>query len=79
MQSLTTVTSQLTLAQQLEQAVQKEVKERVDKLREELVKKYTDEFERKVRELIGRVSLSLASHYSIEHVGGEVLIRVKID
>jgi hypothetical protein len=51
----------------------------VGRIREELVEAATAEFRSRIREAIGVRAISVADFYTVERIGGELLIRVRIE
>ena len=48
-------------------------------LREAAIKKAVEDFETALRKQVGVTAISLLEYYSVEHVGPELVIRVRIE
>ncbi len=55
------------------------LKSETEKIANEVLEEAKALFERRYRERIASVSASVANFYSIERLGAEILVRVKID
>jgi len=60
-------------------AILHEVKEQIEKAKEESVSQATEQFQKRVKEIIGNVAMDISSYYSIERIGQDILIRVKFE
>lgn len=63
---------------QIELAVHKAIQEQVDKAKEEIIQTVMKDFEKKIRETVGKVAITLANYYSVQTLGNELIIRVQI-
>jgi uncharacterized protein YdhG (YjbR/CyaY superfamily) len=60
-------------------AILHEVKEQIEKAKEESVSQSAEQFQKRVKEIIGNVAMDISSYYSIERIGQDILIRVKFE
>jgi hypothetical protein len=60
-------------------AIEEALKTRIAEVIDEEVADVQSRVERRVRDLVGAVATSVASRYSVERMGDDVLIRVKIE
>ena len=56
-------------------AILHEVKEQIEKAKEEAVAQATEQFQKRVKEIIGNVAMDISNYYSIERIGQDILIR----
>lgn len=62
----------------LHEAIKKAIQDTVDEAKERVIKVAVEMFEKEVRHSVSRVTVEALSHYSMERLGSELLIRVKI-
>lgn len=55
------------------------IKETVDAAREQLVKEAVAEFEKQVREIVGKTAINVSNMYSLQRHGNELVIHVKLE
>jgi hypothetical protein len=60
-------------------AILHEVKEEIEKAKEEVAAKASEEFQKRVKEVIRNAALDISNYYTIERVGQDILIRVKFE
>jgi hypothetical protein len=60
-------------------AILHEVKEQIEKAKEEAVVQAAEQFQKRVKEIIGNVAMDISNYYSIERIGQDILIRVKFE
>jgi len=63
----------------LQKTIENDILEQVKAAQESVISKAKDEFEVKIRSLIGSVAISLLNYYSIERIGTELVIRVQLE
>jgi len=62
-----------------ESAIMAAIKSEIDRQREKVIEEAVAEFEEKVRKAVGQVVLQLSDYYSVERLGAELVIHVKIE
>lgn len=50
----------------------------VEREREEVVKQATAEFDKRIRKIVGTVAVELSNYYSVQRLGSDLLITVKL-
>jgi len=63
----------------MERDVRELIQKHVDEAKEEVVKMAIEEFTRRVRKIAAETAIMLQNYYSVEKIGQELIIRVKID
>ncbi len=69
----------LTPSYKMERDVRELIQKHVDEAKEEVVKMAIEEFTRRVRKIAAETAIMLQNYYSVEKIGQELIIRVKID
>lgn len=64
----------LTLEQHFKQAIQI----KADELREAAIKEATAQFEKDLRQAVGHAAISLTNFYSVQHLGPDLHLTVRI-
>jgi len=57
----------------------KGITERFEQIREQIVADAKQKFENELRAALGNVAINLASYYSVERIGGDLRITVKLE
>lgn len=63
---------------QLLQSIHDAIQKHIDSAKEQVIKDAVAEFEKSVRESVGKVSISLAEYFSIQRVGQDIIIHATI-
>jgi hypothetical protein len=63
---------------EVELAVSQAIQRQITIIKNDIIEKAKTEFTEEIQKLVGDVALSVVKMYSIEHIGGELLIHVKI-
>jgi len=66
------------MSQDIKLAIGRALETYIAEKREEVIKAAIVDFEHQVRESVGRVSLAILDAYSVERLGTDLVIRVKI-
>jgi hypothetical protein len=69
----------VTFLNTLEESLKQAIQERVNEARERIVQVAVETFEKEVRQLIGSVAVNLSQFYSIQRLGPDLVIHVKMD
>jgi len=63
----------------LEETICKAIESQVDAEKEQIIKTAVAEFEKRIRTIVGQMTIELAQYYSIERLGSDLVIRVRIE
>jgi hypothetical protein len=63
----------------LESAIHTAVKQEIERVTNDAIKKAQAEISNRVPEIVAAISLQVASRYSMENLGHELLIHVKLE
>ena len=59
--------------------IEEAIKTKSEQIKTQIVEEAVEQFETEVRKAVGQVSLNLFNLYSIERLGQELVIKVRID
>lgn len=69
----------MTFEDTIKKQIADEIVDRVAACREEVVKSAVAEFDRQVRQEIGHASVAIANYFSVERVGPNLVITIRIE
>ena len=70
---------QPTATQSLEHAIYTALEDETHKIKETAIKEAVSQFEDALRKSIGLVAIRLLDYYSVERIGSELVIHVKLE
>lgn len=59
--------------------IEKAISSAVEEHKEELIAAAVEEFEKRVRKVVGEVALHVSNHFSIQRMGKDIVITVKME
>lgn len=63
----------------IQRDIQRVLAEQIASAKEEVIKLAVKEFEHRIREVCAKTSINLANYYSVERMGANLLITVKME
>ena len=76
---MTTIPSTTSIASSLEATIHKAVQDIAKETQELAIKEAVSNYEIQLRKAVGNIAISLVNFYSVERVGNELLIHVKLE